>query len=45
MMLDVIEHSKILKHADDTVLYVTDKDIQPIKAKLSKDIDCLVDWL
>ena len=43
--MDVIEHSRILKYADDTVLYVADKNIQSIKAKLSKDMDCLVDWL
>ena len=44
-VVDVIEHSSILKYADDTVLYVADKDIQSIKAKLSKDMDCLADWL
>ena len=43
--VDVIEHSSILKYADDTVLYVADKDIQCIKAKLSKDMGCLADWL
>ena len=43
--VDVIEHSSILKYADDTVLYVADQDIQSIKAKLSKDMDCLADWL
>ena len=31
--VDVIEHSSILKYADDTVLYVADQDIQSIKAK------------
>ena len=40
-VVDVIEHSSILKYADDTVLYVADKDIQSINAKLSKDMDCL----
>ena len=43
--VNVIEHSSILKYADDTVLYDADKDIQSIKAKLSKDMDCLADWL
>ena len=38
--VDGIEHSSILKYADDTVLYDADKDIQSIKAKLSKDMDC-----
>ena len=44
-VVDVIEHSSILKYADDTVLYVADQDIQSINAKLSKDMDCLADWL
>ena len=44
-VVDVIEHSSILKYADDTVLYVAYKDIESIKAKLSKDMDCLADWL
>ena len=44
-VVDVIEHSSILKCADDTVLYVVDQDIQSINAKLSKDMDCLADWL
>jgi len=35
-VVDVIEHSSILKYADDTVLYVADQDIQSINAKLSK---------
>ena len=43
--VDVIEHSSILKYADDTVLYGADKDIQSIKVKLSKDMDCLAEWL
>ena len=43
--VDVIEHSSILKYADETVLYVADKDAQSIKATLSKDMDCLADWL
>ena len=43
-VVDVIEHSSILKYADDTVLYVADQDIQSINAKLSKDMDCLGDW-
>ena len=44
-VVDVIEHSSILKYADGTVLYVADKDIQSINAKFSKDMDCLADWL
>ena len=43
--MDVIEHSSILKYADNTVLYVADQNIRCINAKLLKDIDCLADWL
>ena len=44
-VVDVIEHSSILKYPNDTVLYVAEKDIQSISAELSKDMDCLADWL
>ena len=43
--VDVLNHSKILKYANDTVLYVAYKDIQIINAKLSIDIDWLAHWL
>ena len=41
----VLKHMSILKYANDTVLYVADKEIQVIKAKLSKGVECLADWL
>jgi len=44
-VVDVIEHSSILKYANYTALYVADKDIQSINAILSKDMDCFADWL
>ena len=34
-----------MQYADDTVLYVANKDIQVINAKLLIDMDCLTDWL
>ena len=41
----VLNHSKILQYADDTVRYAADKEIQVINAKLSIDMDCLADRL
>ena len=43
--IEAIEHSSIIKYADDTVLYIAGKDIQSIQTKLSKDMDSLADWL
>ena len=43
--IEAIEHSSIIKYADDTVLYIAGKDIQFILTKLSKDMDSLADWL
>ena len=43
--VEVVEHSSILKHADDTVLFVAGKEIDSIEEKLSKDMDNLSKWL
>ena len=43
---DVLENSKIIKYADDAVLYVDDKEVNTIQAKLNKDIDAVADcWM
>ena len=42
---DVISSAKIIKYADDTVIYVADKDIKVIKTKLSNDMNAIADWL
>jgi hypothetical protein len=42
---DVLENSKMIKYADDTVLYVDDKELSTIEAILNKDIDAVADWL
>ena len=42
-VLDVIEHSSILKYADDVVLHVADQDVQSINATLSQDLDYFAD--
>eukprot|EP00794_Sanderia_malayensis_P013254 gene13254-14618_t len=41
----VIEVAKIVKYADDTVIYVADKDITFINSKLTKDMDPIAKWL
>ena len=41
----MLENSKIIKYADNTVLYVDDKEVSTIQAKLNKDIDAVADWL
>lgn len=41
---DVIEGARIIKYADDTVIYAADKDIKVINTKLSKNIDSIADW-
>ena len=43
--VEVVEHSSILKYADDTVLYVAGREIDSIEDKLSKDMDNLSEWL
>ena len=40
---DVINHAKIVKYADDTVLYVADKETQSIQTKL--DMESIAIWL
>ena len=42
---DVVNHSKVIKYADDTVLYVADKQTQSIQAKLDKDMESIAGWL
>ena len=42
---DVIEVAKIVKYADDSVIYVGDKDVAVINSKLTKDMDAIVKWL
>ena len=42
---DVVKNSEIIKYADDTVIYVADKDIESINRKLTEDMNCMGDWL
>ena len=41
---DEIESARIVKYADDTVIYVADKDLKVINTKLSKDMESIADW-
>ena len=42
---NVIKSAKIVKNADDTVIYVADKDVAVIDSKLTKDMDAIAKWL
>ena len=42
---NVIRRCIILKYADDTVLFVSDSDIQNIKSMLNSDFGSLCNWL
>ena len=42
---DVIKVAKIVKYADDTVIYVADRDVAVINSKLTKDMDAIAKWL
>ena len=42
---DMIEVAKIVKYADDSVIYVADKDVGVINSKLTKDMDAIAKWL
>ena len=41
---DIIMSTRIVKYADDTVIYVADKNLKNIKTKLSKDMESIADW-
>ena len=41
---DVLQHSRIVKYADDTVIYFADKDSKSIQSHLTKDMDLISNW-
>ena len=43
-LTDVIKHSKVIKYADDTVLYVSAKSATEISNKLTDDLTTLSKW-
>ena len=44
-MPNVMKHGKISMYADDTTLYVSDKDVNVISKKLTEDIRAITTWL
>ena len=44
-MPNVIKHGKISMCADDTTLYVSDKDVNVITKKFTEDIRAITTWL
>ena len=42
---DVIQHSWIVKYADDTVIYFADKVSKSIHSHLTEDMDLISNWL
>ena len=42
---DVVSSTKVVKYADDTVIYVANKDTEVIKSKLSEDLNAIGSWL
>ena len=42
---NVIKSAQMVRYADDTVIYVADKDVAVINSKLTKDMDAIAKWL
>ena len=42
---DAIRHSRIVKYADDKVIYFADKDSKRIELHLTEDMDLISNWL
>ena len=43
-MVEVLRNSRIIKYADDTVLYVPNDNIEIIESHLSDYLNMLADW-
>ena len=43
-VVDVLKHSRIIKYADDTVIYVSDKYFAIVERKLSEELSSLSSW-
>ena len=41
----MLENANIIKYADDTVLYLADKNLETNRNELNKDIDSVANWL
>ena len=44
-IVDVISNAKIIRYADDTIIYVADKDIKIFKSNLFADMNAIADRL
>ena len=42
---DVIKHSRVIKYADDTVFYFSNRDFTVIERSLTEDMTVLAKWL
>ena len=42
---DAMQHSRIVKYADGTVIYFADKDSKSIQSHLTEDMDLILNWL
>ena len=40
----MVDTAKIVIYADDTVIYVADKDVKNINSKLTKEMDAIAKW-
>ena len=41
----MVKSAKILKYADDTPIYVADKDVSVINSKFTQDMNATAKWL
>ena len=41
----VLQHSRIVKYADDTVIYLADKDLKNVQLRLTEDMGLISKWL
>lgn len=44
-MNEATEHSQIYMFADDTMIYIIDKDIKAAETKTNKDLENIEKWL
>ena len=44
IVLELLNQSKIIKHADDTVIFFSDKDYNKVERALCSDMDRLSEW-
>ena len=40
-----VKHCRIIKYADDTVIYVSEKELRTVKSKLEEDLTTISEWM